>query len=65
MNIRKTFTTAQRNYTYSVECNTVLNDFEPSTEDEIHTIISEYGINCSPDDPVPAYLLKNNIEFYH
>ena len=64
MNIRKTFTIAQRNYTDSVECNTVLNDFEPTTEDEIHTIISEYGINCSPDDPVPAYLLKNNIELF-
>ena len=32
--------------------------FEPATEDEIREIVAEYGTKCSPEDPVPASLLK-------
>ena len=42
----------------------VLQAFEPATEDEIHSIIATYGINCSPDDPVPASILKNNLDTF-
>ena len=32
--------------------------FELATEDEIREIVAEYGTKCSPEDPVPASLLK-------
>ena len=35
-----------------------LSEFEPATEDEIRGIVKEYGIKCSPEDPIPAALLK-------
>ena len=35
-----------------------LTEFELATEDEIREIVQEYGIKCSPDDPIPAPLLK-------
>ena len=38
---------------------TPLLSFEPATEDEITSIILKYGIKCSPDDPIPAKLLKS------
>ena len=37
---------------------TVLDTFEPATEEEIRLIISKHGIKCSPEDPIPANLLK-------
>ena len=35
-----------------------LREFALATEDEICTIVTEYGIKCSPEDPIPAPLLK-------
>ena len=32
--------------------------FRPATEDEIREIVADYGTKCSPEDPVPASLLK-------
>lgn len=38
--------------------------FEKATRDEILQIVSSFGIKCSPDDPIPANLLKQNAEFF-
>ena len=38
--------------------------FEPSTEDELRSIILTYGINCSPEDPIPSTLLRKNINLF-
>ena len=35
-----------------------LREFEPATEEEIREIVVEYGMKCSPEDPIPASLLK-------
>ena len=32
--------------------------FEEATEEEIREIVVEYGTKCSPEDPIPASLLK-------
>ena len=42
----------------------VLSTFEPATVEEIKLVISTRGINCSPDDPVPIALLKNNLDTF-
>ena len=42
----------------------LLERFEPAAEDELKSIILSYGINCSPEDPVPIQLLKNNIDLF-
>ena len=44
--------------------NVILAKFEPSTEDEIRSIIMTHGINCSPLDPVPADLLKESLDTF-
>ena len=31
--------------------------YGPTTEDELRFIIQSYGINCSPEDPIPVSLL--------
>ena len=36
----------------------VLEVFEPTSEEEIQSIITSHGIKCAPDDPIPAILLK-------
>ena len=41
-----------------------LSEFAPSTDEEIRKIISSHGVKCSPEDPVPVLLLKNNIEIF-
>ena len=35
-----------------------LRSFRPATEEEIREIVVEYEMKCSPEDPVPASLLK-------
>ena len=40
----------------------LLNAFEPATDDELRTIILSYGVSCSPEDPIPVGLLKQNID---
>ena len=35
-----------------------LTEFDLSTEEEIRVIVADYPVKCSPEDPVPASLLK-------
>ena len=37
---------------------------EPTTEDELKSIILTYGVNCSAEDPIPVTLLKDNLDFF-
>ena len=37
---------------------TPLHEFEPTTEEEITSIILKYGIKCAPHDPIPVNILK-------
>ena len=65
-NIRKSFTSkvsSDVNNSFHNNVN-ILEIFEPSTEDEIRSIVATYGINCSPDDPIPVQLLKDNIDVF-
>ena len=43
---------------------TVLDTFEPATEEEIRSLISTHGIKCSPEDPIPASLLKPLVDTF-
>ena len=43
---------------------TPLVEFQPATEEEIRTIVLEYGIKCAPHDPVPANLLKSTYDVF-
>ncbi len=42
----------------------VLHEFTPATLDELKHIISSYKLKCSPEDPIPAFLLKENVDFF-
>ena len=39
-------------------------EFEPATADELKQIVMSYAVKCSPDDPVPALLLRENIDTF-
>ena len=39
-----------------------LSEFEPTTIDEVRKIINETGIKCSPADPLPQLLVKQNLD---
>ena len=41
-----------------------LSTFDLATDDEIKDIVSSYGIKSSPDDPLPATVLKSNVNFF-
>ena len=43
---------------------TLMYEFEPTTEDELKQIVTKYGVKSAPDDPVPAVLMKENIEIF-
>ena len=43
----------------NVQC---LSTLERATEDEIRQIVLSFGVKCSPEDPIPAKLLKRNLE---
>ena len=43
---------------------TSLSNFEQSTPDEILQITTAYGIKCSPEDPIPAKLLKSHLVLF-
>ena len=64
--IRNQFPTSSEHTSNNIDTftGTILETFEPATEDEIRSIIMEYGIKCSPEDPVPAKLLKNCYETF-
>ena len=38
--------------------------FDLTDPDEVRQIVTSYGIKCSPEDPIPAALLKLNIDFF-
>ena len=39
-----------------------MSELEPATEDELRTIITSYGISCSPEDPIHIELIIDNID---
>ena len=41
-----------------------LSTFDSATEDEIRQIVLSFGVKCSPDDPLPAAVLKSNFEVF-
>ena len=38
--------------------------FKPATLDEIKSIVMSYTIKCSPEDPIPACILKQNVDIF-
>ena len=36
--------------------------FEPATEEEIREIVKSFGVNCSPEDPIPIGILKDHTD---
>ena len=42
----------------------LLHEFEASSAEEIKQIVSSYKIKCSPEDPIPAFLLKENVDVF-
>ena len=42
----------------------LLYKFEPATEEELKNIATSFEIKCSSEDPIPAYLLKENIDTF-
>ena len=64
--IQRTFQSLPSSDVATSRCdgNVILAKFEPSTEDEIRSIIMTHGINCSPLDPVPADLLKESLDTF-
>ena len=43
---------------------TPLSEFTPATEDEMKQIVFLFGVKCSPEDSIPALLLKDNLETF-
>ena len=43
---------------------TLLESFEPVTEEELRNIVKNHPIKCSPDDPIPAKLLRNLLDTF-
>ena len=43
---------------------TPLTVFDPTTDDEIREIVEKHRIKCSPEDPIPASLLKKTVEVF-
>ena len=62
--IREAIPTIEETCVTSFKGDTVLDKFKPATEDEIREIIGTYGTNCSPEDPIPASLMKNNLDTF-
>lgn len=48
--------------TYSNYAGNKLTSFQCVTTDEIYQIVLSFGLKCSPEDPIPADLLKKNID---
>ena len=42
----------------------LLYEFEPATVAELKQITSAYKVKCSPEDPIPSFLLKENIDVF-
>ena len=41
-----------------------LSTFSPTTAEELRKIISEHGVKSSPEDPLPAEVLKQNLDTF-
>ena len=41
-----------------------LSTFAPTTEEELRKIITEHGVKCSPEDPLPAEVLTTNLDTF-
>ena len=39
-----------------------LSSFAPTTEDELRKIITEHGVKCSPEDPLPPEMLSTHMD---
>ena len=39
-----------------------MSTFAPTTEDELRKIITEHGLKCSPEDPLPPEMLSTHID---
>ena len=65
-NIRKSFVTINDEicHTSPFPGDIPLTSFEPTTVDELKSIILTYDVNCSPEDPIHVTLLKNNLDFF-
>ncbi len=42
----------------------LLHEFEPATAAELKQITTSFKVKCSPEDPIPAFLLKENIDIF-
>ena len=64
--IRKAFPLQQNEKSPHVSqyTGTLLETFEVVTEEELRTIVKQHEIKCSPDDPIPAKLLKNMVDVF-
>ena len=61
--IRASFQTIKQTYYFphpNVE--KTLNEFDPTTEDELKLIIKSHKISCSTEDPLPSKVLKEHID---
>ena len=57
--IRQSFPeSGKSNFSSAAFSGTPLYEFEPTTEEEITSIILKYGIKCAPHDPIPVNILK-------
>jgi len=50
--------------TTSADKITLLHEFEPATATELKQITASFKVKCSPEDPIPAFLLKENIDIF-
>ena len=62
--IRSAFPNVRKKTYTMLETNAVLSEFEPVTNDEILKYVMSFGIKCSPDDPIPAPVLKAHTEIF-
>ena len=56
--IRSTFPREQKEKYNMLPTEAVMSEFEPVTNDEIQKYVVSFGVKCSPEDPIPAPLLK-------
>ena len=70
-NIRSTLPSSPKPYTdYNSLISTLTNtfqlsSFDPTTIDELRVLIKRHGIKTSTNDPLPAFLIKENLELLH
>ena len=62
--IRSTFPKIQTK-TYTMKKTTAeFSQFKQVTSDEIQKCVMSFGVKCSPDDPIPASVLKTHSELF-